>query len=81
MEILDTLDSVEKDKLCDCLKTESFKTGDYVIKEGEEGDVFYFVVEGSAIAEQNKEGKTEQVYEYSTNDYFGEIALLRNEPR
>lgn len=32
IELLDTLDSMEKDKLCDCLKEEKFKTGEYVIK-------------------------------------------------
>lgn len=32
VELLDTLDDMEKDKLCDCLKEEKFKKDDYVIK-------------------------------------------------
>ena len=32
IELLDVLDINEKNKLCDCLKEEKFKAGDYVIK-------------------------------------------------
>lgn len=81
IELLDTLDSMEKDKLCDCLKEEKFKPDEYVIKQGEGGDIFYFVIEGNAVAEKEQNGEVKVVYEYSENDYFGEIALLKNEPR
>lgn len=52
VELLDTLDTMEKDKLCDCLKVEKYQKDDFIIRQGEAGDIFYFVVEGTAIAEK-----------------------------
>lgn len=79
--LLDTLTIVEKDKICDCLKIEKFKKGDYIIKQGDKGEVFYFIKEGKCQATKNLNGKEEVVYSYSENDYFGELALLKDEPR
>lgn len=47
------------------------------MREGDEGDCFYMIIEGQLIAE--KQNKT--VYEFSDGDYFGEIALVRDVPR
>ena len=44
------MDPYERSKLGDALKEEHYKKGDYVIKEGEIGDKFYFISEGEAIA-------------------------------
>lgn len=82
VEILNTLDGYEKGKIADCLKTEKFKKGDYVIKEGESGNTFFFIQTGTAIAlKKQSDGSDKVVYSYSENEYFGELALLRDEPR
>lgn len=54
-----------------------------MIHEGEEGTTFYLVMEGEAVATKTLEpGKPpQQVLHYKTGDYFGELALLKNEPR
>jgi cAMP-dependent protein kinase regulator len=53
-----------------------------VVKEGDEGNVFYFIKEGQAVAfKENDKGESEKVLEYKENDYFGELALLKNQPR
>ena len=44
------MDSYERSKLAEAFREEEFKRGDYVIREGEEGDTFYIVLEGQAIA-------------------------------
>lgn len=80
--LLDSLNTYEKDKICDCLQTKSFKQNDYIIKEGEMGDVFYFIQYGNCIAtKKDPSGDEKVVYEFSEYDYFGELALLKNEPR
>ena len=50
VKILSGMDVYERSKLADALKVESYKKGDYIIKQGESGNVFYFIEEGSAIA-------------------------------
>lgn len=81
--VLDSLNGYEKDKICDCLQTKTYQKDEYIIREGESGDVFYFIQSGTCKAsKKNKNtGYEETVYEFVENDYFGELALLKNEPR
>lgn len=43
------MDPYERSKIADALKPLKFKAGEYVVKEGEKGDTFFFVEEGEAI--------------------------------
>jgi len=81
VEILSDLEEYERSKICDCLVSETFVKGDFIIREGEEGNKFYFIQEGSAEAVMNQDGEEVKVFEYSVNDYFGELALLNNDKR
>ena len=83
VEILKSIEPYELGQICDALKTQNFTKGDYIIKQGDRGDVFYILDEGSAHAEKVfEEGKPAQsVKDYKSGDYFGELALLKGEPR
>ena len=83
VEILGTIEPYELMQISDALKTASFKKGDYIIKEGEMGDVFYILEEGECEATKTLEpGKPDTVIkEYKVGDYFGERALIKGEPR
>lgn len=83
VKILTSMDPYERSKISDALKEEKFHSGDFVIKEGEIGDKFYFISEGEAVATKTLEtGKPAQkVLDYKRGDYFGERALLTNEAR
>ena len=83
VELLETMDPYERSKIADVAVKAKFKKGEYVIKQGEAGDKFYFIEEGTAVATKTLTGKTEPevVYEYTPGGYFGELALLKNEPR
>lgn len=84
VEILQTMDSYERSKLADAFKEENYEEGDVIIREGDqEGNVFYFVEHGEAIATKTLEpGKPPvEVMQYKPGQYFGEKALIENEPR
>lgn len=83
VKILESLEPNERSKLADAFKEETFAPGEYVIKEDETGNVFYFIAEGEAIATKTLEaGKPPvEVMGYKKGDYFGERALIKNEPR
>jgi cAMP-dependent protein kinase regulator len=77
------MDPYERTKLGDALIEEKFYKDSFVIKEGQQGDKFYLILEGTAIATKVLNGGPEpsKVMEYSKGKYFGERALLTNEQR
>ncbi|CDU20750.1 cAMP-dependent protein kinase regulatory subunit, putative [Plasmodium yoelii] len=75
--VLKDMDPYERSKVADCLKSKTFNTGDIIINEGEQGDTFYILIDGKATALKNGQ----VIKTYTKGDYFGELALLRNQPR
>ena len=57
--------------LINILKQEKIREGEYVIKEGEEGDKFFIVLEGKLSAEKVKDNEVSTVWKYCEGDYFG----------
>jgi len=81
VKILASIDSYERAKIADVIQEKDFSAGEKVIIEGETGSTFYLVISGEAYAEKVVDGRAKEVYKYSAGDYFGELALLKNEPR
>jgi cAMP-dependent protein kinase regulator len=81
VELLQELDSYDRNNFCDVLESETFEAGTYVFRQGEPGNKFYFIEEGMADALISKGGKEEIVFKFKANDYFGELALLNDAPR
>merc|ERR1719498_2352178 len=75
--LLSSIDAYERSQISDALKAETFRKGDTIIKQDEPGDKFYIVEEGTLYAEKNGQ----KVMDYKAGDYFGELALLKNQPR
>ena len=83
MEILKDINPYELSQICDALKSHSFNAGEKIITEAEDGDKFFIVSEGEAYAEKipGPGQPAVKVKDYKKGDYFGELALLKNEPR
>jgi cAMP-dependent protein kinase regulator len=83
VEVLQSLDTYERSKLCDCLTITDYNKDQYVIKEGEKGNTFFLVLEGTAVAMKWNQNtlQEEEVYNYNEKMYFGELSLLRDQPR
>lgn len=55
VEILSEVDSFEIGQISDALMSSNFAKGDFVIREGELGDVFYIIENGTAAATKTME--------------------------
>mmetsp|Transcript_73739 Transcript_73739/g.196538 ORF Transcript_73739/g.196538 Transcript_73739/m.196538 type:complete len:388 (+) Transcript_73739:67-1230(+) len=81
VRIFSTMDSYERSQLADALESEKYSEGQEIVRQGEAGDKFYILEEGTAKALKEKDGQTREVFQYAGGSVFGELALLRNEPR
>jgi len=80
--ILQPLETYERLTVADALVPEKFGAGEAVVRQGERGDVFYIIVEGTAtVTKATGAGAPEVVARLGPSDYFGEIALLTDRPR
>mmetsp|Transcript_11058 Transcript_11058/g.24813 ORF Transcript_11058/g.24813 Transcript_11058/m.24813 type:complete len:342 (-) Transcript_11058:74-1099(-) len=77
VDILGSLDSFEIGQMADALQARTFKKNEKVITQGDVGNEFYILEEGAACAV--KDGA--RVKEYKEKEYFGELALIRSQPR
>lgn len=77
LPLLSQLTNSEKLSIIDALETEVFPKDTTIIKQGDSGENFYFLLQGKCRVE--KDGET--VGELGAGDYFGERALLTDEPR
>ncbi|XP_078595681.1 cAMP-dependent protein kinase type II regulatory subunit-like isoform X1 [Branchiostoma floridae x Branchiostoma japonicum] len=82
--MLKTLEQYERMKVADALMTQIFEDGEVIIRQGDSADCMYFVEDGVVrIAMKNKDDpdKELEVTRCKQGDYFGELALVTNNPR
>ena len=81
--ILQAMDHYERSKIADAIKEQTFEAGSQIITQGDEGNDFYIIISGTAVATKSNGGSsaTQEVKQYKAGDFFGERALLTNEPR
>lgn len=78
-----SLDHENKEIVIDAMEERKFNKGQYVIKQGEDGDVLYLVDTGILTCTKRFPGQTQETFllKYKSGDAFGELALLYNAPR
>ncbi|XP_037074646.1 cAMP-dependent protein kinase type I regulatory subunit-like [Pollicipes pollicipes] len=83
VSILENLDKWERLTVADSLEPVSFDDGKAIVRQGEPGDDFFIIVEGTAaVLQQRSEGEPPvEVGQLVASDYFGEIALMLDRPR
>lgn len=87
VDVLKTLTQSQLERLANNLTEVMFQDGDYIINQGDVGNMFYVIQEGAVICtiwEEDKETKkktSREVLRLKKNQYFGERALLNDAPR
>eukprot|EP01064_Diplonema_japonicum_P013003 TRINITY_DN2036_c4_g1_i2.p1 TRINITY_DN2036_c4_g1~~TRINITY_DN2036_c4_g1_i2.p1 ORF type:complete len:177 (+),score=11.74 TRINITY_DN2036_c4_g1_i2:113-643(+) len=76
--ILKSVEPYEKARIADVLEPLEVKTGDEIMKEGTEGEYFYFIESGEVSVSTIADG---EICMLKTGEYFGELALLFRQPR
>jgi CRP-like cAMP-binding protein/serine/threonine protein phosphatase PrpC len=96
VEVLKSLNVQQLQRLSDILTEETFEDGEYIIRQGDAGETFYVITSGAASCTVKDDGgagrrisgasrsqvlNVKEVMRLKEGDYFGERALLNNEPR
>jgi CRP-like cAMP-binding protein len=63
------------------MRIENFTPGAVIIRQGEIGDKFYLLREGTVDVQVAEDGVNKSVNTLKKGDPFGEMALLTGEPR
>ena len=81
--LLENLYDWERMTIADALEEVTFEDGDIVVKEGDDGDGFFIIVEGEAVVTQvdHESGEIRELSRLKNSDYFGEVSLLLDQPR
>jgi cAMP-dependent protein kinase regulator len=80
--LIASIGAYERSQIADALKPETFQKDAEIVKQDDPGDKFYIVEEGELYAKKIVPGEGDKrVMEYKAGDYFGELALLKNQPR
>jgi len=70
-------------RLGDSMQEQTIASGEKIITQGDHGDTFYIIAHGAAVCTllDSETGTSTELLRLGQNDYFGERALLYDEPR
>jgi len=63
------------------MESRHFAAGAEIIRQGDAGDRFYLMHSGAVSVMVRRDGVATRVAELKSGEFFGEVALLRDEPR
>ncbi len=82
VKLLDSLDLRQRYKIAGALNKVTYKKGSKIIKQGNKGMEFYLILRGKVgVEKEEADGSRKFLLNLNVGDYFGEQALLSNEPR
>jgi small-conductance mechanosensitive channel/CRP-like cAMP-binding protein len=80
-EIFGGLEPTERELLARVLKTQTFASGEEIIRQGEDGTSLYLVRDGQVGVRFAVDGAEREVATLGPGEFFGEMSLMTGEPR
>ena len=79
--LLEALSKTQRSRIAEACVAKNFTDGEYIIKQGSEGSVFYIIAEGEVVIHKTTPGQPDFEGSLEVGNHFGEQALLNNAPR
>ncbi|KAJ1665655.1 hypothetical protein IW140_003124 [Coemansia sp. RSA 1813] len=80
--LLKSLEPYERQKIADALESVTYGDNETIVKQGDPGDNFFLIETGTVrVYKTDSDGVTREYPSLSQGGYFGELALLDNQPR
>lgn len=67
--------------LANNIEIKQFPKDAEIVRQGDEGREFFMVTEGSVAVVRSENGKDETLNQLDAGSYFGEVALIKDQPR
>ena len=80
-ELFQDLTAPEMDELLIHLRTIRTQKGFQIIRQGDSWDSFYVILSGRVSVKMRKGSKTIKIGDLRKDDFFGEMALIAQQPR
>lgn len=81
VELLQPLLSSELALVDQALQEKTFQSGDVIFAQGDVGDNFYILLKGECEGTVKDGDQVKEQFKLTIGDFFGEIALMHDEPR
>ncbi|KAJ1900247.1 hypothetical protein LPJ66_001606 [Kickxella alabastrina] len=80
--LLKSLEPYERQKIADALESVTFNDGDVIVHQGDPGDDFFLIEQGTVkVYKTDEDGVSREYPALGQGGYFGELALIDNQPR
>ncbi|MEW5851101.1 MAG: cyclic nucleotide-binding domain-containing protein [Myxococcota bacterium] len=80
-KLFEFLDDAGRQRMMDIAQRKVLAKDDVVVREGEVGDSFYVILKGAVSVTVDDFGTPKQVATLGRGSFFGEIAVLTQQPR
>ncbi|XP_038639137.1 cGMP-dependent protein kinase 2 isoform X1 [Scyliorhinus canicula] len=83
VSLLKDLPEEKLSKIVDCLEVDYYDKGDYIIRQGEQGNTFFIIAKGEVRVTQIRDGDEgpQEIKTLGAGEYFGEKALISEDLR
>jgi CRP-like cAMP-binding protein len=81
MPIFSSFTDAELEKFLSVSDPSNYRKGEFIIRQGEDGDCMFFLADGSCKVTVHREGRSVELTTLGPGSIFGELAVFEHRPR